>query len=69
MERGRWPTIEWRGHIYTKTQFLRDARSAISEHLYWRQRGDPPGVPPGKVKRNDMEGWMRILGARWIRHE
>ena len=63
---GRWPKINWNGSIYTKKAFLQHARNAISEHLYHRRRGDPPGVPPGMVKKNDVEGWIRVLGAQWI---
>lgn len=66
MAEGRWPKIYWEGRIYLKKQFLQEARDSISEHLYYRRRGDPPGIPPGKVKKYDVTGWMRVLGAQWI---
>lgn len=72
---GRYPKIYWTENganingIYTKKEFLRKATIAMLQqgYLYLRRKGDPVGyIPEGQVKKKDMEGYMRMLGAEWI---
>ena len=59
----RWPKIYWNG-LYTKKQFLALMLENHRDHLYLRMKGDT-FVPPGKIKRNDLYGWMTLVNARW----
>jgi len=34
------------------------------EVVYRRMRGDK-GVPPGKLKKGDLAGWMAVAGAKF----
>lgn len=72
---GRYPKIYWTGHgsningLHTKKEFLEQAKRIIlyDGYLYMRRKGDPYGfIPEGQVKHNDVEGYMRIVGAKWI---
>jgi hypothetical protein len=71
----RWPKIYCDRHgfrmdcLHTKAQFLRIVwfSDEFWEIRYWRRNGDPPGyVPPGKLRKNDLDGWMLHTGAYWI---
>jgi hypothetical protein len=61
-------SIRWTGEgsdpggLHTKKRFLELMRTIYSDHVYWRMRGDTH-VPPGKIKKNDIDGWMRLVGA------
>ena len=68
---GRWPKIRWTGPgsdpvgLHTKKRFLELVHTNYPEHVYWRMRGDTH-IPPGKIKKGDIEGWMVITNATWI---
>jgi hypothetical protein len=68
---GRWRQIYWIGvgskttGLHTKKEFLRLVRGAHPEAIYWRRRGDTI-IPEGKLKRNDIEGWIEIADAKWV---
>jgi hypothetical protein len=70
--RGRWPKIYWTGPgskidgLHTKKEFIDIMSKSYFDHVYRRMRGDT-GVPPGKIKRNDIDGWMAFVNARWVR--
>jgi len=34
--------------------------------IYRRRHGDLPGVPVGRLRKEDIEGWMELLGATWV---
>lgn len=66
----RWPKIYWTGPgsktdgLHTKQEFLNTMKKTYPEHVYWRMRGDTV-VPPGKFKKDDIDGWMAFANARW----
>jgi hypothetical protein len=47
----------------TKEEFLRDVHALNMEKMYLRRKGDPPGVPKGKIRMDDLKGWMKLVGA------
>lgn len=63
--------IYWQGPgsktngMHTRAEFLTRIRAAYPEHVYWRMRGDTC-VPPGKIRRNDLDSWLRFGNARLI---
>ena len=67
---GRWPKIYWTGPgskidgLHTKKEFLNIIRKEYPEYVYRRMRGDI-GVPPGKLKTTDVDGWMAFVNAVW----
>ena len=76
----RWPRIYvdlpgFRADcIHTKVEFMRIIQRnpelmiqgrPVWEITYRRRRGDRT-IPYGKLKRNDVNGWMALLDARWI---
>jgi hypothetical protein len=69
---GRWPKIYWTGPgskrdgLHTKKEFIDLMPKSYPEHVYRRMRGDTD-IPPGKIKRNDIDGWMAFVNARWVR--
>ena len=73
----RWPRIYvnlpgFRADcIHTKVEFMRIIRSnpeliiqgrPVWEITYHKHRGDHAI----QLKRNDVDGWMALLGAQWI---
>ena len=60
---GRWRKIEWHG-LHTKKDFLERVHREYHDRMYLRMRGDRE-IPHGMIKRNDLEGWMALVGARW----
>jgi hypothetical protein len=52
--------------LHTKTEFLRIVQNEFSDRLYRRMKGDPPGVPIGKIKKDDLKSWMKLVGAKLI---
>jgi len=69
--RGRWPQIYWLGPgskpggLHSKKAFLQIMHTTYPEVVYWRRRGDV-GVPVGKLKKSDLEGWIHFAGAQVI---
>lgn len=59
------PCFRMNGH--TKTEFLRivNREDEFFDRVYRRKKGDT-GVPPGKIRPKDLEGWMYFLGAYWV---
>jgi len=55
-------------NIHTKKQFLRLIRNSYEfmNIIYRRRHGDLPGVPVGRLRKEDIEGWMELLGATWV---
>jgi hypothetical protein len=49
----------------TKEEFLQNVRDLNMEKMYLRRKGDPRGVPKGKIRMNDLKGWMKLAGAVW----
>ena len=61
----RRPKVLWLGHgMFTQKKFKELMLHTYPEHVYWRMRGDTV-IPPGKIKRNDIDGWMAFTGATW----
>ena len=50
--------------LHTKKEFLDIMYGQFPESVYCRRRGDRE-VPPGKIKRVDIEEWMNSVGATW----
>jgi hypothetical protein len=69
--RGRWPQIYWLGPgsnpdgLHSKKAFLKIMHNTYPEVVYWRCRGDV-GVPAGKLKKNNITGWINFAGAQLI---
>ena len=36
-----------------------------SDVVYWRMKGDKQ-VRPGKIKKDDPEGWIQFSGAHFV---
>ena len=51
--------------IHTKKEFIRIVLNEYPDHVYWRRRGDTE-VPPGKIKKTDITGWMQFVNATWV---
>lgn len=51
-------------NIHTKKQFLRLIRNSYEfmDIIYRRRRGEPVG----RLRKDDIEGWMEFLGATWV---
>jgi hypothetical protein len=56
--------IFWMNTLYTKEDFLRIMRNENPDIVYWRMKGDV-GVPQGKLKKDDIDGWIALAGATW----
>jgi hypothetical protein len=52
--------------IHTKEQFINVMTGQFPEHVWVRRKGDPPGIPQGKYKTNDVTGWMEFGNAHWV---
>ena len=69
--RGRWRKIYWTGWgsktngLHTKEEFLNIVHVQFIDHYYGRQKGDR-FIPDGKIKGDDIEGWMELVGATWV---
>lgn len=60
------PKIYWPSKgTFTKKDFLALALREMPEHIYWRMRGDT-AVPPGKLKKTDLAGWMALTGSSFV---
>ena len=65
------PKIRWTGRgsdaggLHTKKRFLELVHNQYREHIYWRMRGDTC-VPPGQIRKNDIDGWMQLVHATWV---
>ena len=53
------------GNVYSKNEFLRVMHQQHADKIYWRMKGDKI-IPPGKIKKADLEGWMTFSGAHFI---
>jgi hypothetical protein len=53
------------GNVYSKNEFLRIMHQQHADKIYWRMKGDKI-IPPGKIKKADLEGWMTFSGAHFI---
>ena len=68
---GRWRKIYWIGvgsktsGLHTKKEFLAIIQRENPEHIYWRLRGDR-FIPQGKIKRNDIDGWLAFANAVYL---
>ena len=68
---GRWRKIYWIGvgsktsGLHTKKEFLRIMSRQYPDHNYRRIRGER-FIPPGKIKRNDIDGWLALTGAVYV---
>ena len=51
------------GGYHTKKEFLDIVHYQHRDRIYYRMRGDPPGVPPGRLRKDDIAGWMDLVGA------
>ena len=51
------------GGYHTKKEFLDIVRYQDGDRVYYRMRGDPPGVPPGRLRKDDLTDWMDLVGA------
>jgi len=67
----RWPKVYWTGPgskiggLHTKKEFLDLMLKTYPEHIYRRMRGDRV-IPPGKIAKGDINGWMAFVNATWI---
>jgi len=68
----RHPKIQYTGvgsHIsglHTKTEFLRIMRNQFPDKIHHRFLGDAAGfVAPGKIKKDDIAGWMKFANAKY----
>lgn len=59
------PKISWNGVLYAKNDFLTTMHRENPEVVYWRMKGDT-AVPPGKLKKTDLRGWMEFSGAHFV---
>jgi hypothetical protein len=59
------PKISWNGVLYTKKGFLITVHRENPEVVYRRMKGDTI-VPPGKIKKSDIETWMEFSGAHFV---
>ena len=57
--------ISWNNNLYTKAAFLRIMYNTFPEVIYWRMKGDKI-IPPNKIKKADIEGWIAFTGARYL---
>lgn len=63
--------IYWTGQgskltgIHSCSEFMKLIQREMPEYLYWRRRGDKE-VPFGLLRRNDLNGWMRLGNAHFI---
>jgi hypothetical protein len=39
---------------------------SFEDRIYLRRKGDPKGVPVGKIKMRDLPSWMQFANAIWI---
>lgn len=53
-------------HLHTKKEFLDIMQLYFPEHTYLRRKGDPKGVPAGRYKSDDINGWMQFANAQWV---
>lgn len=53
-------------NLHTKKEFLDIMQLYFPEHTYLRRKGDPKGVPPGRYKSDDINGWMQFANAQWV---
>lgn len=64
--------IYWTGYgclrefVHTKAEFLSIMTGQFPEKLYVRRKGDPKGIPVGKIRMNDVQGWMEFADAHWV---
>jgi hypothetical protein len=63
--RKRMTKISWEGRLYTKPNFLKTMHREFAESVYWRMKGDKL-IPPGKIKKDDLAGWMELAGAHFM---
>lgn len=63
--RKKMQKVAWNGVIYSKTVFLDMIHRAYPDTVYWRMKGDRV-IPPGKIKKTDLEGWMAFSGAHFV---
>lgn len=67
----RYKKIAWTGlgsnplGVHTKKEFLNIVHKEYSDNIYWRLRGDQ-AIPDGKIKKNDINGWMNLVDAKWV---
>jgi hypothetical protein len=54
--------VFWNGLTFTKSTFLKTMHKEFAENVYWRRKGDL-GIPIGKIKKNDFDGWLIFSGA------
>ena len=54
--------ISWNNNLYSKAAFLVAIHREYPEVIYWRMKGDKI-IPPNKIKKADIEGWMLFAGA------
>ena len=52
---------------HTKGEFLDIVQYQPMAKVWRRFKGDPPGVPAGKLKKDDIKGWMTLVGAVYKR--
>jgi hypothetical protein len=69
--RKKMSKIWWNGRgsrmdmTHTKNEFLKIMRKEFPDVVYWRMKGDV-GVIPGKIKKDDLAGWMTYTGAHYV---
>jgi hypothetical protein len=51
------------GFLHTNIEFLRIMNVNFPHKVYVRRNGDPKGCPIGKLRINDIEGWMSFANA------
>ena len=52
--------------LHSKQDFLNTVTAQFPETVYLRRKGDPKGIPPGKIKSGDLPGWMIFTNAHWV---
>ena len=55
-----------RDNLHSKTEFLNIMWGEFPDKMYLRRKGDPKGIPDGKIKMRDLHGWMQFTTAIWI---
>lgn len=51
--------------IHSNANFLKRVHRAFPDFVYYRRKGDTE-VPVGLLKRNDLQGWMRLANAHFV---
>lgn len=54
------------GFLHTRAEFMYIMTGQFPEKIYLRRIGDPKGVPPGKIRMRDLNGWMEFADAHWV---